>query len=169
MKISSTPLFMTNMGAMGRTIITKWSSHKSNHPWNGTGSRMMTLKQHPCGSRRSEHGDRIFGTASTDFDTDWFKFSVAEGESIQVPDLTAFAEGSPMTPSFTYTTTEYSQTPMLRIVLFATTAWRKHQLRSVSSGIPFQRLRLGCLCQKQWSWGIRLPLVCSRHSLGTKE
>ena len=62
---------------------------------------MTTLETttHLPEQKKWQHGDSIFGTASTNFDTDWFKFSVAEGESIQVTiDLTAFAEGSPMDP-----------------------------------------------------------------------
>lgn len=67
--------------------------------WNRVENDDIGNNNAPTGAESVEHGDRIFGTASTNYDTDWFKFTVAEGESVQVTlDLTAFAEGSPMDP-----------------------------------------------------------------------
>ena len=67
--------------------------------WNRLENDDIGNNNAPAGAEEVAHGDSIFGTASTNFDTDWFKFTVAEGESIQVTiELTAFAEGSPMDP-----------------------------------------------------------------------
>ena len=67
--------------------------------WNRIENDDIGNNNSPAGAEEVTDGDRIFGTASTNFDTDWFTFTVAEGESIQVTvELTAFAEGSPMDP-----------------------------------------------------------------------
>ena len=67
--------------------------------WNRLENDDIGNNNSPAGAEPVEHGDSIFGTASTNYDTDWYTFTVAEGESVQVTlDLTAFAEGSPMDP-----------------------------------------------------------------------
>ena len=53
----------------------------------------------PTSAQSVADGDRIFGTTVTNYDTDWYTFSVAEGETIQVTlSVEAFQEGSPMDP-----------------------------------------------------------------------
>ena len=67
--------------------------------WNRYESDSVGDNNSPAGAEFVEDGDRIFGNACTNYDTDWFQFNVAEGESIQVTlDLEAFAQGSPMDP-----------------------------------------------------------------------
>ena len=67
--------------------------------WNGTETDSLGENNAPTGAQTVETGDRIFGSAVTNYDTDWYTFTVQDGNSIQVTlSIEAFQEGSPMDP-----------------------------------------------------------------------
>ena len=67
--------------------------------WNGTETDSLGENNAPTGAQTVETGDRIFGSAVTNYDTDWYKFTVQDGDTIQVTlSIEAFQEGSPMDP-----------------------------------------------------------------------
>ncbi len=75
------------------------SQIKSPVEWTRNETDSVGENNSPVGAETVEDGDIIFGTSSTNYDTDWFRFTVNEGETVQVTlELTAFSEGSPMDP-----------------------------------------------------------------------
>lgn len=75
------------------------SQIKSPVEWTRNETDSVGENNSPLGAETVEDGEIIFGTSSTNYDTDWFRFTVNEGETVQVTlELTAFSEGSPMDP-----------------------------------------------------------------------
>jgi hypothetical protein len=53
----------------------------------------------PAGANIVEDGTRVFGRASDNYDTDWYKISLPEGEQVTLTiSIESFMEGSPMDP-----------------------------------------------------------------------
>mgnify|MGYP000436342843 CR=1 FL=1 len=103
---------VTNEEALYATIYDQYGGYGENNfyemmisqikppvEWNRNETDALGENNSPAGAETVEDGEIIFGTSSTNYDTDWFKFTVNEGETVQVTlELTAFSEGSPMDP-----------------------------------------------------------------------
>ena len=103
---------VTNEEALYATIYDQYGGYGENNfyemmisqikppvEWNRNETDALGENNSPAGAETVEDGDIIFGTSSTNYDTDWFRFTVNEGETVQVTlELTAFSEGSPMDP-----------------------------------------------------------------------
>lgn len=103
---------VTNEEALYATIYDQYGGYGENNfyemmisqikppvEWNRNETDALGENNSPAGAETVEDGEIIFGTSSTNYDTDWFRFTVNEGETVQVTlELTAFSEGSPMDP-----------------------------------------------------------------------
>ena len=67
--------------------------------WNDEESDSFGENNSPAGAHLLQDGSRVFGRTATNTDTDWYRISVPEGQSVQITiSIEAFQYGSPIDP-----------------------------------------------------------------------